>query len=38
MIEALVFIFGLPIIILLAWLVERKDKWDDLDFYDDEEL
>lgn len=37
MIEALIFILGLPAIILLAWLVERKDKWDDLDFYDDEE-
>jgi hypothetical protein len=36
--EILLILIGLPVILLLAWLVERKDKWDDLDFYDDEEL
>jgi hypothetical protein len=35
--EILLIVIGLPLIFLLAWLVERKDKWDDLDFYDDEE-
>jgi hypothetical protein len=31
-------LIGLPIVGLVAWLVDRKDKWEDLEYFDDEEL
>jgi hypothetical protein len=37
-VEIIFIAIGLPIIAAMAWLVDKKDKYDDLEYFDDDEL